>query len=322
MSPLDINSTSPQLRTPPTEKPVEKADIKLTRPPLQENSNESFGMDSNRTRSSGNKNQSTKGGKSGRRNASSRKLDVISGDIIREQLKKTALSKKSKKLKSTEATAISPELDLMPLTSLDKGAPDSARFSFNLSQDRQSPRGNGRYLSPTMGGRIASNGGHNNNGISSFNHNNASTSQTNVFNNVSASSRTKLPNLKLASHSHESILTSENGGIPVTPRSKKSAGSLGFNKIGNQHLKNDVHESEDSLGPLNFKTIQNFNKFPIGRPLALTKEKSFQITPPGWDVRYRDIYGTKVNVDFCDDTPEEVKERAIEKCSDWVIKYM
>ena len=70
--------------------------------------------------------------------------------------------------------------------------------------------------------------------------------------------------------------------------------------------------NKDKSAPLTFHTLNNFK--------MLSKEKSFQITPPGWDVRYKDLGGRKT-LETVDDTPDDVKEKAIEKCSDWLTRY-
>ena len=56
---------------------------------------------------------------------------------------------------------------------------------------------------------------------------------------------------------------------------------------------------------------------------GLDTEKSFQITPPGWDERYVDLAlknsSQKVEKE-ARQALAEVKEKAIEKCSDWLQK--
>lgn len=57
---------------------------------------------------------------------------------------------------------------------------------------------------------------------------------------------------------------------------------------------------------------------------GLVTEKSFQITPPGWDERYKDL-ARKNNYNIKPEPPVDValaqmKEQAIEKCSDWLQK--
>ena len=52
----------------------------------------------------------------------------------------------------------------------------------------------------------------------------------------------------------------------------------------------------------------------------LTREQSFQITPFGYDSRIADMPVVVPEVE--DDTPNEVKAQAIEKCSEWMKKYM
>ena len=51
----------------------------------------------------------------------------------------------------------------------------------------------------------------------------------------------------------------------------------------------------------------------------LTKENTFEITPVGYDSRFEDII--KKDEDEMDDTPEEIKQKAIDKCTDWLKKY-
>ena len=54
---------------------------------------------------------------------------------------------------------------------------------------------------------------------------------------------------------------------------------------------------------------------------GLATEKSFQITPPGWDERYKDLAAKNNNVKQekeADWSLADVKKEAIEKCSDWL----
>ena len=53
-------------------------------------------------------------------------------------------------------------------------------------------------------------------------------------------------------------------------------------------------------------------------PSQWKRENTFEITPAGYDSRFEDI---RTREDL-DETPEEVKQRAIAKCSDWIKKYM
>lgn len=50
------------------------------------------------------------------------------------------------------------------------------------------------------------------------------------------------------------------------------------------------------------------------------REQTFEITPPGFDVRYSDIRDQAfANLD---DTPEEVKDKAVKKCAEWINRYL
>ena len=54
-------------------------------------------------------------------------------------------------------------------------------------------------------------------------------------------------------------------------------------------------------------------------PFGFRREATtFQITPVGYDCRYDQPLWPGHN----DDTPEEVKAKAVQKCSDWIVKYL
>ena len=57
---------------------------------------------------------------------------------------------------------------------------------------------------------------------------------------------------------------------------------------------------------------------------GLVTEKSFQITPAGWDERYKDLAKKNAGKEEkeVETTLAEVKEKAMEKCSDWLQKYV
>lgn len=220
------------------------------------------------------------------------KLQVSSSEDMKLQLKLSAKNKGKGHL-STEATPVSRDLKLTSMSEETKQ--NSGRFSFNLSKEQGYNRhGSKRYFNNSSNIKTSKD---TSNGIS-----NPSSS---VFLN---SPRTKFPHLKLSSFSQEDLRKTGN----VTTRSRNSSRKL-------SSAAEIPGESEDKLAPLKPKKLPGWK---VNGPTLLTKEKSFQITPPGWDVRYKDLYGEKNHVDFNDDTPEEVKERAIEKCSDWIIKYM
>ncbi len=80
-------------------------------------------------------------------------------------------------------------------------------------------------------------------------------------------------------------------------------------------------EDDDTISELSRRHIipgiGNYKMF-MTLPKGLKRDPSFHITPVGYDCRYQDPPRTKTN----DDTPDEVKAKAVEKCSDWINRYL
>ena len=58
----------------------------------------------------------------------------------------------------------------------------------------------------------------------------------------------------------------------------------------------------------------------VAKPLLIknwSREKTFEITPVGYDSRFEDL-AVKEDID---ETPDEIKQKAIVKCNDWLKKY-
>ena len=68
------------------------------------------------------------------------------------------------------------------------------------------------------------------------------------------------------------------------------------------------------------KTLAMAHRSVIPSGSKLSREQSFQITPMGYDSRYRDTVAQR-DLNGTDETPEEVKAKAIEKCNEWFDKY-
>lgn len=107
--------------------------------------------------------------------------------------------------------------------------------------------------------------------------------------------RTKLPNIKEISPSGSAAYKTEN-----------SASTTPF--LG-------THRQIPGIGQ--YKVPDSLNK-----PTVITnwkREQTFEITPVGYDSRFEDI---RTKEEELDETPEEVKLKAIAKCSDWLKKYL
>lgn len=60
----------------------------------------------------------------------------------------------------------------------------------------------------------------------------------------------------------------------------------------------------------------------IGRyEIATLREKTFEITPPGFDIRYNDIAVFEEGERENELPSEDIRERAVQKCQDWLARY-
>jgi hypothetical protein len=70
--------------------------------------------------------------------------------------------------------------------------------------------------------------------------------------------------------------------------------------------------------------LKHFNlRLPgIGRyEIATLREKTFEITPPGYDIRYNDVVVFEEGERENELPSEDIRERAVQKCQDWLARY-
>ena len=116
------------------------------------------------------------------------------------------------------------------------------------------------------------------------------------------------------------------GDSPIRRSTQGFVRQSGFSKSGRLPQITSIdtsklpRESElpwNSAQDIRVPNVIQYNRKPTQR--LLNREHSFQITPAGYDSRFSDL---PMFTNEEDDTPSEVKAQAIEKCREWMRKYM
>ena len=114
------------------------------------------------------------------------------------------------------------------------------------------------------------------------------------------------------------------GGSQLSSNNRMRHSYHGFPKTRLPEINSDLDEERSKITDMDrphnrHRRIPGVGQYKIvGTHAPMRREETFEITPPGYDSRF-DLPRTDLNVE--DDTPEEIKQIAIAKCTEWLMKH-
>ncbi|KAK2162408.1 hypothetical protein LSH36_99g04043 [Paralvinella palmiformis] len=130
--------------------------------------------------------------------------------------------------------------------------------------------------------------------------------------------KARAPRVKVAHGPGESHIRHSTQGYGRRASLSQSGGRLPqITSIDTSKLPRESELPWNSAHDVRIPGVIQYNRKTTQR--LLSREHSFQITPLGYDSRFSDL---PIFTNEDDDTPNEVKTQAIEKCREWMQKYM